>query len=208
MTRAGAALAIAGLLAMPGLAVPGPVSAELVVRRQGTVGHAGLADIQDSPGAICVFSVPGPGSIGETEVRVNPPVVFAADVTPGLDRQPVGWRASIFALDPANSDWTLAAEGPVAAAHATDQTATYFDGAPWTHAFLLTSGVYRVSVEMLWYDPEEPALVTGALLATVERYALLVQGRGGSMPAGVHPICQLPDSHAPAPGAAPPRAGA
>lgn len=206
MSRRGV-LALAGLGALAAISAPRHGAAELVMKREGIVGHAGLADIQDSPGAVCVFSLPGPGSIGETEVRVNPPVVFAADVTPGLDRQPVGWRASIFALDPAASDWTLAAEGPVAPAEATDQTATYFDGAPWTHAFLLTSGVYRVSVEMFWYDPEEPAAVTGSITATVERYALLVQGRGGPAPAGVHPICQLPDSHAPAPSSSPPRAG-
>jgi hypothetical protein len=180
------------------LAAPAAARAEQVTMQEGIVGHAGLADIQDSPGAICTFSLPGPGSIGETLVKVNPPVVFAADLTPDVDRQPVGWQPRIFAFDPVRDRWVLTAEGPIYRDDSSDQTATYFGGESWTHAFLLTGGHYTVSVEMLWFDPAQPERVTGRIEAKVERYAVLLRRGDRTTQAGVHNHCRAPERVVPA----------
>lgn len=185
------------LFAMAILAVmPSPAAGEQITAQDGITGHAGLADIQDSPGALCAFAVPGPGTLGETVIRVNPPVIFAADTTPGLDRQQVGWQARIHVFSPRDNRWVTAAESPVATGDASDQTATYFDGDAWTQQFMLTGGVYAVTVEMLWFDPAAPETVSGHMTATIERYALVVRARAGATQAGVHSTCRMPDHRA------------
>lgn len=182
-------VAVAALLA----SVAGGARAESIVEREGVVGLSGLADIQDSPGAVCTFTPPWPGSLGETLVRVNPPVMFAVDSTPETDRQPVGWRASVSAFDPDGNAWITVAASDVRRDTATDQTATYFGGEGWIAGFLTTGVAYNVGVEMLWFDPAAQETVTGRVQAVVDRYALLVHTPSDIVDHGVHSLCRAPE---------------
>jgi hypothetical protein len=71
------------------------VHADIEFGHEGLTGHHRLADLVDSPGAVCDIVLPGPDSLGETWIRVNPPVMFARDRTPGIDTQEIGWTAVI-----------------------------------------------------------------------------------------------------------------
>ena len=51
----------------------------------GLVGRHRLADMYDSPGAVCDIVLPGRDSLGETWLRVNPPIMFAINRTGGVD---------------------------------------------------------------------------------------------------------------------------
>ena len=189
-----AARSLSSLLVLAGwMAAATPALGEQIVEQEGIVGHAGLADIQDSPGAACTFTLPGPGSIGETIVQVNPPVIFAADITPETDRQPVGWRAHILAYDPIAQDWVQAAESPLYLDDSSDQIATYFGGGAWSHTFLLASGTFSAGIELFWFDPAQPDVVTGHMDATIERYAVLLRSNATTVQAGVHALCKTPD---------------
>lgn len=183
------------LLLLAALLAPaaGGAWAESIVKREGTVGLSGLADIQDSPGAVCTFTPPWPGSLGETLVRVNPPVMFAVDSTPETDRQPVGWRGSVSAFDPDGNAWVPVAASDVRRDTATDQTATYFGGEGWIAGFLTTGVAYNVGVEMLWFDPAAPGTITGRVQAVVDRYAVLVHTPSGVTQHGVHSLCRAPE---------------
>jgi hypothetical protein len=170
--------------------------ADVAAGMSGVVGHHTLADIQDSPGAICTFALPGPGSLGETLLRVNAPVVYAADTTAGEDRQPVGWRARIDAYDDAAGGgaggWRRVQTGPLVRDEASDRVATYFDGDGHLAAFLAVDVAYAAAIDLFWFDPADPDRVTGRAELTVERYALLVRDRAGTRQAGVAGSCRLP----------------
>src|SRR5215212_3621501 len=44
-------------------------------------GRHRLADINDSPGGVCDIVLPGHDSLGESRLRVNPPLMFAINHT-------------------------------------------------------------------------------------------------------------------------------
>ena len=72
--------------------------ADVELGHEGQTGRRRLADMYDSPGAVCDIVMPGRDSLGETWPRVNPPVMFARNRTDGPDEQQVGWRATVSAL--------------------------------------------------------------------------------------------------------------
>src|SRR4051812_28943957 len=56
---------------------------------EGLTGRHRLADINDSSGAVGDIVLPGHDSLGETWLRVNPPIKFAIDLTETVDEQQV-----------------------------------------------------------------------------------------------------------------------
>jgi len=73
--------------------------ADTELGHEGQVGRHRLADIHDSPGAVCDVVLPGRDSLGETWLRVNPPIMFARNRTDDADEQFVGWRANVSVLN-------------------------------------------------------------------------------------------------------------
>lgn len=190
--RSPAVAAIVAPFAILAFAVAvGTVAADREVRQEGLVGRHALADIQDSPGAVCAFVLPGRGSLGETWLRVNPPIVYAHDATAGEDHQRVGWRAKIARVAESGEERPVR-DGPWRFGEASDRVATYFDGDPELLRFDLAAGHFAVTVEMVWYDPADPALVSGRALRAVERYALQVVSGGRPRQAGVADECAPP----------------
>src|SRR5690606_27071203 len=141
----------------------------------GQTGRHRLADMYDSPGAVCDIVLPGRESLGETWLRVNPPVMFARDRTSGRDEQQVGWRATVSALNARTGAWQVVRHSPTTRATASDDLASYFNGQGWLAGFPLTRATYSVTVEMLWYDPADPSQVEGTALHEVEHFAVFLR---------------------------------
>ena len=74
--------------------------ADLELGHEGLIRRHRLADMYDSPGAVCCIVLPGRDSLGETWLRVNPPIMFAQRPhATAVDEQQVGWRATVSALN-------------------------------------------------------------------------------------------------------------
>ncbi len=146
----------------------------------------------DSPGAVCDIVLPGRESLGETWLRVNPPVMFARDRTDGLDEQPVGWRATVSALNERTGAWRVVKRSGTMRAMATDDLASYFNGQGWLAGFPLSRATYSVSVEMLWYDPEETHRVEGRSTHAIEHFMILLRHDGETMHGRTASACSAP----------------
>ena len=87
----------------------------------GSTGRHRLADMYDSPGAVCDIVLPGRDSLGETWLRVNPPIMFAINRTGGVDEQQIGWRATVSALNEDTGAWRVVRRSAMTRTVATDQ---------------------------------------------------------------------------------------
>jgi hypothetical protein len=182
---------LAALLLAFGCGIPA-VRADVELGHEGETGRHRLADMYDSPGAVCDVVLPGRESLGETWLRVNPPVLFARDRTAGLDEQYVGWRATVFARNERSGDWQVVRRSPTTRAIASDDLATYFNGQGWLAGFPLTRASFSVTVEMLWYDPADSRHVEGTALHAVEHYAVFLRHDGETLIGRTAPECRAP----------------
>lgn len=164
--------------------------ADVELGHTGMTGRHRLADMYDSPGAVCDIVLPGRGSLGETWLRVNPPVMFARDRAAGVDEQAVGWRASVSILNERTGDWRVIRRSATMRATATDQLASYFNGQGWLAGFPLSRAAYRATVEMLWYDPENSRHIEGRALHSVEHYSLVFRRDGETLTGRTGSVCQ------------------
>jgi hypothetical protein len=161
----------------------------------GHEGHTGrhrLADMHDSPGAVCDIVLPGSDSLGETWLRVNPPIMFARDRTAALDEQQVGWRAMVSALNEETGAWRIVRRSGTTRATASDDLASYFNGQGWLAGFPLSRATYTVTVEMIWYDPADSRRVEGRATHAVEHYAILLRHEGNVEHGRTSSICRGP----------------
>jgi hypothetical protein len=154
------------------------VLADTELGHTGLTGRHRLADMYDSPGAVCDIVLPGPDSLGETWLRINPPVMFARDRTAGKDQQEVAWRATVSALDERTGTWRVVRRARVARDLASDDLASYFDGQGWLAEFPLSRATYSATVEMIWYDPLDPARVEGRARHGIEHFMIILRHNG------------------------------
>src|SRR5918998_5608314 len=95
--RLAAGVWLAALVLVASLFAGVPVTqADIELGHEGLTGRHRLADLYDSPGAVCDIVLPGRDSLGETWLRVNPPIMFAINRTDGVDEQQIGWRGTVF----------------------------------------------------------------------------------------------------------------
>ena len=95
---------VCGALLFAGVPV---AQADFELGHEGLIGRHRLADMYDSPGAVCGIVLPGRDSLGETWLRVNPPIMFAINRTEAVDEQQVGWRATVSALNEGTGVWRV-----------------------------------------------------------------------------------------------------
>src|SRR3954469_17116805 len=124
--RYGSLVLLLALLALT-LKPSGSAMAAAELGQAGDIGGHGLTDSRESPGATCRFAPPFAWSLGETWIQVRPPVMFARDVTDGVDEQLVGWRATIQVWDHASRTWQQLRQGEIQRAVAADNRAAIFD---------------------------------------------------------------------------------
>ena len=171
----------------------GPIAlADTELGHEGQTGRHRLADIHDSPGAVCDIVLPGRDSLGETWLRVNPPIMFARNRTDDIDEQYVGWRASVSALNEDTGVWRVVRRSGTPRALASDQLASYFDGEGWLAAFPLSRATYSVSVEMIWYDPHDPHRVEGRTTHEVEHFLNVTRHNGETKQGRTSSVCRAP----------------
>jgi hypothetical protein len=134
--------------------------------------------------------LPGRESLGETWLRVNPPVMFARNRTDAVDEQMVGWNATVSALDEETGAWRIVRRSETARELASDDLASYFSGQGWLAEFPITRATYAVSVEMLWYDPEDSARVQGRATHALEHFMILMRHDGEIMHGRTSSVCR------------------
>jgi hypothetical protein len=162
--------------------------------RAGNIGGHGLTDSRESPGVTCRFAPPLDWSLGETWIQVRPPVMFARDVSDGVDEQQVGWRATILAWDQDSQSWQERAQGETQFAVAADNRAATFDSRGPETTFFLGYGAYQVTMQLFWYEgrgPDGKPRVAGQAEYQLQHYALAVRDRIGTQPIGVETACEL-----------------
>ncbi len=171
----------------------GPVAlADAELGHEGKTGRHRLADIHDSPGAVCDVVLPGRDSLGETWLRVNPPIMFAVNRTDVVDEQQVGWRATVSALNEATGVWRVVRRSGMTRTIATDKLASYFNGQGWLAGFPLARATYSVTVEMVWYDPDDPRRIQGRATHEVEYFSILLRHNGETMRGHTSSVCGSP----------------
>jgi hypothetical protein len=180
-------LAMATMLAMPPAA---PADTEL--GHTGDVGRHRLVDIYDSPGAVCDIVLPGNDSLGETWLRINPPVMFARDRTAGIDRQGVGWRAIVSARDERSGAWRVVRRSAIARDQASESLASYFNGEGWLAGFPVSHATYHVTVEMLWYAPDDPDVIDGRAIHGIEYFTIFLRHNGEVFHGRTASVCSAP----------------
>ena len=158
----------------------------------GLVGRHRLADMYDSPGAVCDIVLPGRDSLGETWLRVNPPIMFAINRTGGVDEQQIGWRATVSTLNEDTGAWRVVRRSGMTRTTATDQLASYFNGQGWLAGFPLTRETYAVSVEMVWYDPDDPRRIEGRATHAIEHFMIVLRHNGETMHGRTSSVCRSP----------------
>jgi hypothetical protein len=166
--------------------------ADIELGHEGEVGRNRLADMYDSPGAVCDIVLPGRDSLGETWLRVNPPVMFARNRTTGVDEQMVGWNATVSALNEETGAWRVVRRSETARELASDDLASYFNGQGWLAEFPLSRATYAVSVEMLWYDPGDSHHVEGRATHAIEHFTTLLRHHGEVMHGRTSSVCRAP----------------
>ena len=178
------ALALAALLAGAPAA-----RADIELGHVGETGRHRLADMYDSPGAICDIVRPAGDSLGETWLRVNPPIIFARDRTLGVDAQDVGWRVEVSILNEAAGTWRVVRRSGITRTTATDDLATYFDGDGWLAGFPLSRATYTATIEMLWFDPDNAQRVEGQASHAVEHYMIVLREDGETRRGRTQSVC-------------------
>jgi hypothetical protein len=168
------------------------VRADIELGHSGETGRHRLADIYDSPGAVCDIVLPGHDSLGETRLRVNPPIIFARDRTEETDEQPVGWQAAVSVLDERTGAWRVVRRSDIARDLATDELASYFDGQGWLAQFPLSQATYAVAVTMFWYDPAEPSQVEGRAIHEIEYLNVILRHQGEVFHGRTGAVCGAP----------------
>jgi hypothetical protein len=166
--------------------------ADIELGHIGLTGRHRLADMYDSPGAVCDVVLPGADSLGETWVRVNPPVMFARDRTPDVDEQYVGWRATVSALNEESGAWRIVRRSATTKAVASDGLASYFNGQGWLAGFPLSRATYSVTVEMLWYNPADSREVEGRAMHVIEHFMVVLRHHGETMTGRTSSVCRAP----------------
>ena len=191
--RPGPLVWLAALVFCAALLGGAPVAlADIELAHEGQTGRHRLADMYDSPGAVCDIVLPGRDSLGETWLRVNPPVMFARNRTDGVDEQQIGWRATVSALNESTGAWRVVRRGAVTRAVASDQLASYFNGQGWLAEFPLARATYSVSVEMIWYDPDDPRRIEGRATNAIEHFLILLRHDGETMHGRTSSVCRPP----------------
>ena len=171
--------------------VPGAL-ADTELGHDGLVGRHRLADMYDSPGVVCDIVLPGRDSLGETWLRVNPPIMFAINRTGGVDEQQIGWRATVSTLNEDTGAWRVVRRSGMTRATATDQLASYFNGQGWLAGFPLTRETYAVSVEMVWYDPDDSRRIEGRATHAIEHFMILLRHNGETTHGRTSSVCRSP----------------
>jgi hypothetical protein len=166
--------------------------ADIELGHEGEVGRHRLADMYDSPGAVCDIVLPGRDSLGETWLRVNPPVMFARNRTDAVDEQLVGWNATVSALNEETGAWRVVRRSETARELASDDLASYFDGQGWLAEFPLSRATFSVSVEMLWYDPTDSDRIEGRATHAIEHFTILMRHDGETMHGRTSSVCRAP----------------
>jgi hypothetical protein len=167
--------------------------ADMELGHDGLTGRHRLADMYDSPGAVCDIVLPGRDSLGETWLRVNPPIMFAINRTSGVDEQQVGWWATVSVLNEEAGAWQVVRRGAMTRTIATDQLASYFNGQGWLAGFSLARATYAVSVEMVWYDPDDPRRIEGRATHTIEHFLIVLRHNGETRHGRTSSVCRSPD---------------
>jgi hypothetical protein len=176
---AGAVAWLAALLCGALLFAGVPVAeADFELGHEGLTGRHRLADMYDSPGAVCGIVLPGRDSLGETWLRVNPPIMFAINRSEAVDEQQVGWRA--------------VRHSAMTRTVATDKLATYFNGQGWLAGFPLARATYSVSVEMVWYAPDDPRRIEGRATHEIEHFSIVMRHNGETLHGRTSSACRPP----------------
>jgi hypothetical protein len=183
------AVLVCGVLLFAG--VPA-AQADFELGHEGLTGRHRLADMYDSPGAVCDIVLPGQDSLGETWLRVNPPIMFAINRTDAVDEQQVGWRATVSALNEATGVWRVVRRSGMTRTMATDKLASYFNGQGWLAGFPLARATYSVTVEMVWYDPDDPRQIEGRATHEVEYFSIVLRHNGETMRGHTSSVCGSP----------------
>jgi hypothetical protein len=180
------AVLVCGVLLFAG--VPA-AQADVELGHEGLTGRHRLADMYDSPGAVCDIVLPGHDSLGETWLRVNPPIMFAVNRTDAVDEQQVGWRATVSALNESTGVWRVVRRSGMTRTMATDKLASYFNGQGWLAGFPLARATYSVTVEMVWYAPDDPRRIEGRATHEVEYFSILLRHNGETMRGHTSSVC-------------------
>lgn len=184
---------LATLLIGASFCAGGPVAlADIELGHDGLTGRHRLADMYDSPGAVCDIVLPGRDSLGETWLRVNPPIMFAINRTSGVDEQQVGWRATVSALNEDTGAWRVVRRSAMTRTVATDKLASYFNGQGWLAGFPLARATYTVSVEMVWYDPDDPRRIEGQATHAIEHFLTVLRHNGETTHGRTSSVCRGP----------------
>jgi hypothetical protein len=192
-SRLAAGVWLAALVLGASLFAGVPVArADIELGHDGLTGRHLLADMYDSPGAVCDIVLPGRDSLGETWLRVNPPIMFAINRTDGVDEQQVGWRATVSALNEGTGAWRVVRRSAMTRTMATDELASYFNGQGWLAGFPLARSTYSVSVEMVWFDPEDPRQIEGRATHAVEHFSIVLRHNGETMHGRTSAVCRSP----------------
>ena len=183
------AMFVCGVLLFAGVPI---AQADFELGHEGLTGRHRLADMYDSPGAVCDIVLPGNDSLGETWLRVNPPIMFAINRTDAVDEQQVGWRATVSALNEATGVWRVVRRSGMTRTMATDKLASYFNGQGWLAGFPLARATYSVTVEMVWYAPDDPRQIEGRATHEVEYFSIVLRHNGETMRGHTSSVCGSP----------------
>jgi hypothetical protein len=118
--------------------------------------------------------------------------MFAINRTDGVDEQQVGWRATVSALNEGTGAWRVVRRSAMARTMATDHLASYFNGQGWLAEFPLARATYSVSVEMVWYDAEDPRQVEGRATHAIEHFSMLMRHNGEVIHGRTSSVCRSP----------------
>jgi len=166
--------------------------ADFELGHEGLTGRHRLADMYDAPGAICDIVLAGRDSLGETWLRVNPPIMFAINRTDAVDKQQIGWRAAVSVLNEDTGVWHAVRRSAMRRTVATDELASYFNGQGWLARFPLARATYSVTVEMVWYDPVDPHRVEGHATHAIEHFSIMLRYNGESIHGRTSSVCRSP----------------
>jgi hypothetical protein len=180
---------VCGALLFAGVPV---VQADFELGHEGLTGRHRLVDMYDSPGAVCDIVLPGHDSLGETWLRVNPPIMFAINRTEAVDEQRVGWRATVSALNEDTGVWRVVRHSAMTRTVATDKLASYFNGQGWLAGFPLARATYSVSVEMVWFDPDDPRRIEGRATYAIEHFSIVLRHNGETTHGRTSSVCRSP----------------
>jgi hypothetical protein len=180
---------VCGALLFAGVPV---AQADFELGHEGLTGRHRLADMYDSPGAVCGIVLPGRDSLGETWLRVNPPIMFAINRSEAVDEQQVGWRATVSVLNEGTGVWRVVRHSAMTRTVATDKLAIYFNGQGWLAGFPLARATYSVSVEMVWYDPDDPRRIEGRATHGIEHFSIVMRHNGETLHGRTSSACRSP----------------